>query len=87
MISAWRTVAEVAVVDCANFDNNPLCRNLEIMSYPTIRAYAPHTKSGELGIDLVNDKTVSGIKNSLIDFMEKEQGKGTLKRPIITPYR
>ncbi|KAF4532124.1 hypothetical protein B566_EDAN004130 [Ephemera danica] len=87
-VNAWREVAKIAVVDCANFDNNPLCRNLEIMSYPTIRIFPIQSKPGDLGVDLKSDKTVSGIRHSLIDFLEKEQqeGKGATHWPNLIPY-
>lgn len=76
-------------MDCANFDNNPLCRNLEVMSYPTLRVFSSYSKPGSLGTDLKCDKTVSGIRNALLDYLEKEQleGKGATNWPNITPYR
>lgn len=85
----WQDVTEIGVVDCANFDNNPLCRNLEIMAYPTLRVFPPLSKPGSLGIDLKSEKTVTGIRHGLLDYLEKEQleGKGSPLWPNITPYR
>ncbi|XP_059482354.1 sulfhydryl oxidase 2-like [Neocloeon triangulifer] len=85
----WKEIVTVGVVDCAKFENNPLCRDLEIMSYPTMRVFPPMTKPGEMGIDLEAEKTFTSIKAGLLEFIEKEQleGKGVQGWPTLTPYR
>lgn len=37
----WRNVLKVAAIDCAADDNSDLCRNFEIMSYPSLRYFPP----------------------------------------------
>lgn len=38
----WRGIVQVAAVDCANDANTALCREYEIMSYPSLRYFGPH---------------------------------------------
>lgn len=45
----WRPIVDIAACDCANENNNVLCRNMEVMRYPTLRYFAPKSKSGSLG--------------------------------------
>jgi thiol oxidase len=88
-ISDWNGVVAIGAVDCAKPENNPLCRDVEIMSYPTLRVFPPMAKDGELGSDLKAEKTVASITGSLLDFIEKEQleGKGGKGWPTLIPYR
>jgi hypothetical protein len=79
----------IGAVDCAKNENNPLCRDMEIMSYPTIRVFPPLAKAGDMGTDLQAEKTLESIENSLLEFLEKEQieGRGTNTWPTLIPYR
>jgi len=87
--SAWKDIVSIGAVDCAKNENNPLCRDLEIMSYPTLRVFPLMTKSGDLGADLQSEKNLASIKGSLLDYIEKEQleGRGTQGWPTLIPYR
>ncbi|KAG8229632.1 hypothetical protein J437_LFUL002357 [Ladona fulva] len=85
-IHAWEGIVSVGVVDCADDNNNPLCREYEVMRYPTIRMFsAKH--SGKLGIELQKD-TIDNMRHALLDFLEKEQmeGRGS-SWPNLNPYR
>ncbi|CAB3377480.1 Hypothetical predicted protein [Cloeon dipterum] len=88
-VHPWNEIVTIGVVDCASPDNNPLCRDLEVMSYPTLRVYPLMSKVGDLGQELVAEKTVSSIKSALLDYVEKEQleGRGNQEWPTLIPYR
>lgn len=53
----WRDVVKVAAFDCANEANTDLCREYEIMHYPSLRYFSPFTKEqpGNWGVDVVHD--------------------------------
>ena len=53
-IYAWNDILKVGAVDCAAEENSDICRDFEVMSYPTIRYYPPFYASGEkqLGVNV-----------------------------------
>ncbi|KAM7343046.1 quiescin sulfhydryl oxidase 1 [Cochliomyia hominivorax] len=69
----WRDVLPISAIDCAVEDNNGICREYEIMAYPTLRYFGPafqpssenygkHIMSQDLGV----------ITNSLAQFIAAE---------------
>lgn len=62
---AWRSVLKVAAVDCASDDNSDLCRNFEIMSYPSLRYFPPFYQNAtkHLGIDVLHPPMDVGHDN------------------------
>ncbi|XP_046395671.1 sulfhydryl oxidase 2-like [Ischnura elegans] len=85
-INAWEGVISVGVVDCADDNNNPLCREYEIMRYPTLRMFSAF-HSGKLGIELQKD-SIDTMRHGVLGFLEKEQmeGRGS-SWPNLNPYR
>ncbi|XP_071444814.1 sulfhydryl oxidase 2-like [Hetaerina americana] len=85
-INAWEGVISVGVVDCADDNNNPLCREYEIMRYPTLRMFSAF-HSGKLGIELQKD-SIDEMRHGVLGFLEKEQmeGRGS-PWPNLNPYR
>lgn len=51
---AWRGVLKVAAIDCAGDENTDLCRNFEIMKYPSLRYFPPfyENTTKNLGIEV-----------------------------------
>lgn len=45
-VSAWRGVVQVAALDCADDQNSALCREYEVMGYPTLRYFGPQFVGG-----------------------------------------
>uniref|UniRef100_A0A1L8EFK0 Sulfhydryl oxidase n=1 Tax=Haematobia irritans TaxID=7368 RepID=A0A1L8EFK0_HAEIR len=37
----WRDILPIAAIDCAAESNNDICRNYEVMAYPTLRYFGP----------------------------------------------
>ena len=46
-ILGWRPIVQVTAIDCARDENNNICREFEVMAYPTIRFFGPHYVDGE----------------------------------------
>ncbi|PSN30415.1 hypothetical protein C0J52_25442 [Blattella germanica] len=84
----WRDVVTVAAVDCANDDNNPLCREYEIMLYPMLKFFPANSKPDQMGIAVNKGKNADEIRYTLVELLEKEHmaGRG-VDWPNITPYR
>lgn len=40
-VSGWRDTIQIAAIDCADDGNNDICREMEIMQYPTLRYFPP----------------------------------------------
>lgn len=53
-IVGWRDTIQVAAIDCANDANNDICRDMEIMRYPTLRYFPPfyQKETNHLGIEI-----------------------------------
>nr|XP_034176663.1 sulfhydryl oxidase 1 [Osmia lignaria] len=87
-IYGWRDIVVVAAIDCADDDNNQICREYEIMHYPLIKYFSVNANPSSLGLVMGKYDNVDEFRHSLIDLLEKEQqeGRGT-SWPNITPYR
>lgn len=50
----WKNYVQIAALDCATDENNDICRQYEIMRYPTMRYFPPKYIRGEkqLGVNL-----------------------------------
>lgn len=75
-------------MDCANDDNNPLCREYEIMHYPMLKFFPANSKPDHMGVTVNKGKNVEEIRTTVIELLRKEhmEGKGA-SWPNITPYR
>ena len=87
-IYAWRDIVVVAAIDCADDDNNPICREHEIMQYPMLVYFSVNAHPSSLGLLVEKRDSVNELRHSLIKVLENEQqeGRGT-SWPNITPYR
>ena len=87
-IYAWRDIVVVAAIDCADDDNNPICREHEIMQYPMLVYFSVNAHPSSLGLLMEKRDSVNELRHSLIKVLENEQqeGRGT-SWPNITPYR
>lgn len=70
-ISRWNGVVQMCAIDCASDENNDICRNFEIMRYPTIRYFPPHLQPGpkQLGTNL--DHLLLPNETAIIDELTK----------------
>lgn len=63
---------KVGAVDCAKDENIPLCREYEVMGYPTLKFFPAFSEASYLGISRNGGKKVDAIRTSMIDFIEKQ---------------
>lgn len=72
-LSNWSPFLSVAALDCSVDENNDVCRNFEIMSYPTLRFFSPHCKAN------ATDKSI-GVA---IEDLRKREIEGELTELLI----
>lgn len=82
-VKGWEKVIKIGAVDCAKDENIPLCRDYEIMGYPTLKFFSAFTEASELGKSRSGGKKVDAIRHSMIDFIEEEYSKK--KSPLHWP--
>ncbi|XP_034951546.1 sulfhydryl oxidase 2-like [Chelonus insularis] len=87
-IVGWKDIIEVAAVDCADYDNNALCRDHKVIHYPTIRYFPPYSKPEMVGENVEKGDSEETMRHKIIAQLQKEQieEKG-VSWPNITPYR
>ena len=68
----WEKIIKVGAVNCANDENMGLCREYEVMSYPTLRFFPIHSEKSQLGIQDGNPRTIEEIQNKMIDFIAQQ---------------
>ncbi|XP_063977278.1 sulfhydryl oxidase 1 [Diachasmimorpha longicaudata] len=85
-VVGWSDIVLVAAIDCFTDENNGLCRNYEIMGYPTIRYFSIRDKG--IGVDVKAAISEEEVRHGMIQWLQKDQqeGKGN-SWPNIAPYR
>lgn len=62
----------VAAIDCADEKNMPICREYEVMGYPTLKFFPPKSAPKELGHTREgHSKEVHQIKADMHDYVAK----------------
>lgn len=71
----------MGAIDCASDENNGICRDFEIMRYPTMRYFHPHYLKGpkQLGTNL--DHLLVPQANDLIDELTRHLANETKGGP------
>ncbi|CAH0547791.1 unnamed protein product [Brassicogethes aeneus] len=88
-VRGWKDVVRVGAIDCANDENNPLCREFEIMGYPTLKYF--HEKYAEgannFGLAIKAGSGAAEHKKVLINTIVNEQTENRGKYlPNLLPY-
>lgn len=87
-VSAWNDIVVVAAIDCADDDNNPICREYEIMYYPMLKYFSVNARLPSFGITIEKEDTAEAVRHNLINRLEMEQQEGRGSTwPNIAPYR
>jgi len=87
-ILAWNDIVIVAAIDCADDDNNPICREYEIMHYPMLKYFSVNAHPPSLGIMIEKEDNAESVRHNLINRLEMEQQEGRGSTwPNIAPYR
>ncbi|XP_055627982.1 sulfhydryl oxidase 1-like [Toxorhynchites rutilus septentrionalis] len=69
-ILGWQKLVKVTALDCSQDENNAICREFEVMAYPTIRFFAPYYEDGAQKIgDAITAHAETEVINALIGHM------------------
>lgn len=69
-ILGWSKFVKVTALDCSRDENNAICREFEVMAYPTIRFFAPYYEDGDQKIgDPLSAHAEAEVINALIEHM------------------
>lgn len=72
-IYGWRDVLPVSAIDCAADENNAICRDYEIMAYPTLRYYGPgYQPSADNYGKPIKSQNLTVITSQLAQFIAAE---------------
>lgn len=75
-ILAWQNMVKVMALDCSRDENNPLCRQFDVMAYPTIRFIPPYYEDGPQNIGIpVTAHAEAEVINALIENMHNVTNK------------
>lgn len=86
-VERWRPIFDIAAVDCANENNNALCRNMEIMRYPSLKYFPPKTRAPSLGryLDHLLMPELNDLINEAMQVLVNESQGGD-NWPIFSIY-
>jgi len=88
-VRSWRDLVVVAAIDCANDQNFALCREYEIMAYPSLRYYPENFEEAPKSYGYAMNRGVSAEdhRHDLVKRIIKEQkeGRGT-HYPKMLPF-
>ncbi|RXG59631.1 Sulfhydryl oxidase 2 [Armadillidium vulgare] len=71
-IKDWNHTIKAAVIDCSDEENVSICRDYEVMGYPSIRLFGANTQKGKIGKSVKN-RGVNGMQSEIIDFIIDEE--------------
>ncbi|XP_055533610.1 sulfhydryl oxidase 1 [Wyeomyia smithii] len=75
-ILGWQRLVKVQAIDCSRDDNNAICREFEVMAYPTIRFFAPYYQNGTQNIgEPVTAHAEAELTNALVEHMQNVTNK------------
>lgn len=69
-ILGWQKLVKVTALDCSRDENNAICREFEVMAYPTIRFFAPYYEDGTSKIgEPVTAHAEAEVLHALLEHM------------------
>lgn len=84
-VRKWKSVIDVAAIDCASESNTAVCRHFEIVGFPTIKFFKPNCEDNDLGSNLGHGvRDLVFLRQSMVDFID-QQGLQDSKWPILKP--
>jgi len=70
-VTSWKPIVQVAAIDCSTDENNDICREFEVMRYPTMRYFPPGYATGKTQIGENLDHLLLPQLDDLIDELTK----------------
>ncbi|XP_050725044.1 sulfhydryl oxidase 2-like isoform X3 [Eriocheir sinensis] len=88
-VKDWEHTVKVGVLDCAEDENVPICREHDIMAYPTIRLFAAYASKGDTGSDMPHLTSVRELEEATINFLVEKQkaNNGSKSWVNLQPYK
>nr|XP_026490114.1 sulfhydryl oxidase 1 isoform X1 [Vanessa tameamea] len=79
-LESWKNIIKLAVLDCSVEENNEICRQFEVMAYPSLRyLHENYIKSNaNVGDKLQSTDSADKLKTQLINKIQSEQSLGRL---------
>ena len=89
-VQGWTDVMGFGVINCAQEYNTEVCRNFDIMGYPSMKVFAPHQPTSNVG-ELIKAHDVPAIMNEVTNWIETLEANETTKvaefAPDLTPLK
>lgn len=88
-LRGWKDLVGIGAIDCSDEDNSPICREFEILGYPTLRYFHEHYLEApkNLGTDVKKGEDMDALRRNLVQQLLKEQQDGRAKcLPQLLPY-
>lgn len=86
-VRGWKPLVAVGAIDCSDDDNSDICRNFEIMGYPTLRYFHENYQEGTFGDNILKGDDVHSHRRYLVAKLLEEQLAGRGKQfPNLKPY-
>lgn len=88
-LRGWKDIIRIGAIDCTNEDNTPICRDFEIMGYPTLRYFHENYQEGpkNQGELIHSGEDMNAHRRLILEYLIKEQQKGAAKiYPNLMPY-
>nr|XP_022907868.1 sulfhydryl oxidase 1-like [Onthophagus taurus] len=83
----WKDMVKIGAIDCSNEDNSPICREFEIMSFPTLRYFHEDYEQGKYGVGVSKGEDMAQQKRHLVNQIITDvlEGRGKQYRGL-KPY-
>ena len=70
-VQKWSDVISVAAIDCARDENMPICRDYDIMGYPSLKFFPPRAQLSDRGVlRKGHSNEPKDIKEDMLNFVE-----------------
>ncbi|XP_059612914.1 sulfhydryl oxidase 1 isoform X2 [Phlebotomus argentipes] len=72
----WRDIVAISAIDCSSDENSDVCRDFEVMAYPTIRYFPPNYEEGakQIGKSVLRPDHDT-LKQVLVNFLLTDEQK------------
>lgn len=86
-VQDWRPALNLAVLDCADEANTAVCRDFDILGFPTVRFFKAFSKSGPGTALPVAGANVETLRRRLIDALESHNDTWPSACPPLKPVK
>ncbi|XP_017498213.3 sulfhydryl oxidase 1 [Manis javanica] len=86
-VKDWRPALNLAALDCADETNNAVCRDFNILGFPTVRFFNAFSKDGSGTTMSVAGANVQTLRERLIDALESHTDTWPPACPPLDPVR